>query len=248
MIDYQALFSISYGLYIVCSGDEKKGNGYISNTVFQVTSEPPRFATCCNKDNLTCDMIETYGCFTVSVLKQEASANIIGKFGFKSGQDIDKLDEMNIRTGRTGAPIVLDESIALLEVKVSESLDVGSHMIFIGELVSAEVLEESEPLTYAYYREKRKGLAPKNAPTYIDKSLLKSSLETATQNKTAPPEAQAAETVDDAKKTMGEKEKYKCPVCGYVYDEHEEDVAFADLPDDWTCPICGVEKDDFIQL
>jgi flavin reductase (DIM6/NTAB) family NADH-FMN oxidoreductase RutF len=173
MIDYQALFKISYGLYIVCSGDERERSGYISNTVFQVTSEPPRFATCCNKDNLTCEMIEKTGCYTVSVLKQEASAGIIGNFGYKSGKDTDKFDGMDIQTGLTGAPVVMDESIAIMEIKVTESMDVGTHKIFIGELVRAEVLDDSEPLTYAYYRKIRKGVAPKNAPTYIDKSLLK---------------------------------------------------------------------------
>ncbi len=47
--------------------------------------------------------------------------------------------------------------------------------------------------------------------------------------------------------------KYKCSVCGYIYDPEvgdpdngfEAGTAFEDLPDDWTCPDCGVEKDMF---
>ncbi len=39
--------------------------------------------------------------------------------------------------------------------------------------------------------------------------------------------------------------KYVCTVCGYVYDDAEQEVPFAELPDDWTCPLCGVGKDDF---
>lgn len=39
--------------------------------------------------------------------------------------------------------------------------------------------------------------------------------------------------------------KYVCTVCGYVYDEAVEGVKFADLPDDWVCPLCGAEKDQF---
>ena len=58
MIDFEALFKISYGLYIVCSGDKEKGNGFISNSVFQVTAEPAQFAACCNKDNLTSEQKE----------------------------------------------------------------------------------------------------------------------------------------------------------------------------------------------
>jgi rubredoxin len=50
--------------------------------------------------------------------------------------------------------------------------------------------------------------------------------------------------------------KYKCTVCGYIYDPAAGDpdngvdagTAFDDLPDDWTCPDCGVEKDMFEPL
>ena len=41
---------------------------------------------------------------------------------------------------------------------------------------------------------------------------------------------------------MSEEKKYVCSVCGYEYDG---DVPFAELPDDWTCPLCGVSKDEF---
>lgn len=47
--------------------------------------------------------------------------------------------------------------------------------------------------------------------------------------------------------------KYKCSVCGYVYDPEQGDpdgdippgTAFEDLPDDWQCPVCGASKEDF---
>ncbi len=42
---------------------------------------------------------------------------------------------------------------------------------------------------------------------------------------------------------------YVCSVCGYEYDPKEHDnVAFEDLPDDWTCPVCGVGKDQFTKM
>ncbi len=106
MINYEALFKISYGLYIVCSGTKEDGNGYISNTVFQVISDPPRFATCCNKDNHTVELIQSSGLFSVSVLQEDAGAGTIGDFGYKSGKDVDKLEGMDVRYGETGVPIV----------------------------------------------------------------------------------------------------------------------------------------------
>jgi len=225
MINYEALFKVSYGLYIVCSGSNEKGNGYISNTVFQVTSDPPRFATCCNKDNHTANMISDCGSFSVSVLQQDAGVRTIGTFGYKSGKDADKLSGMEVRYGETGVPIVLNDAIAYLEFRVEETIDVGTHLMFIGELINAEVLdEEVDPLTYLHYRKVKKGIAPKNAPTYIDKSKLE---------KTTKKEVFA---------------RYECPACGYIYDDEKNDVKFADLPEEWVCPVCGEDKSDFIKL
>lgn len=39
--------------------------------------------------------------------------------------------------------------------------------------------------------------------------------------------------------------RYKCGVCGYIYDEEKEGVKFSDLPDDWVCPVCGEGKEGF---
>ncbi|MBR1747249.1 MAG: rubredoxin [Clostridia bacterium] len=41
--------------------------------------------------------------------------------------------------------------------------------------------------------------------------------------------------------------KYVCEVCGYVYDEEAEGTPFAELPEDYTCPLCGVGKDQFAE-
>ena len=141
MINYEALFKISYGLYVVSSGSKENGNGYISNTVFQVTSDPPRFATCCNKENHTAGLIQTSGVYSVSVLHIDTGAGTIGTFGYKSGKDTDKLKGMDVRYGETGVPIVLDDAIAFLEFRVIETSDLGSHLMFIGELIHAEVLD-----------------------------------------------------------------------------------------------------------
>ncbi len=103
MIQFEALFKISYGLYIVSSGNKNKGNGFISNTFFQVTSEPPRFASCCNKDNYTAKMIKETGAFSVSIIHKDTDPEIISRFGYKSGKDIDKLSGLKLKYGETGS-------------------------------------------------------------------------------------------------------------------------------------------------
>ena len=42
--------------------------------------------------------------------------------------------------------------------------------------------------------------------------------------------------------------KYRCVVCGYIYDEAVEKIKFKDLTDDWTCPLCGATKKDFVEV
>ncbi|MFA6571952.1 MAG: flavin reductase [Bacteroidota bacterium] len=225
MINYEAFYKISYGLYIVSSGDKTQGNGFIANTVFQITADPPRFAVSCNKNNFTAGLIQKTGNFSVSVLHKDTHSNIFGQFGYKSGKDTDKFAGMEIKYGETGVPIVMNDCIAFLECKVIQTVDVGTHHIFIGELVQSELIDNSkESLTYLYYQQVKKGAAPKNAPTYIDKSKL------------------------NPKPFTDTFKKYKCVVCGYIYDEANESKKFADLPNDWVCPVCGSEKADFIEI
>ena len=225
MVNFEALFSISYGLYIVSSGDKTLGNGFISNTVFQVTSEPIKFAACCNKNNYTAEFIKKTGAFAVSVLHKDTAPEIFGRFGYKTGKDTDKLEGMKIIYGETGVPIVLTDCIAYLECRLVQTTDVGTHLIFIGELVQSEIIDNTkEPITYSYYRQVKKGVAPKNAPTYIDKSKF------------------------ELNKQNASSKKYKCGACGYIYDESFEIIKFADLPDDWVCPVCGSEKSEFFEI
>lgn len=226
MIDFEALFRISYGLYIVSSGDKNRGNGFISNTVFQVTSEPPKFAICCNKNNYSAEFIIRSKAFSVSVLHTAASPDLFGRFGYKSGKDFDKLEGLNVRYGEsTGVPIILNDSIAFLECRLVQTVDVGTHFLFIGELLHSEILDDSkEPITYMYYRQVRKGVAPKNAPTYIDKSKLSPAIKASAFK------------------------KYECTACDYIYDEAIEGKKFTDLPPDWVCPSCGVEKENFLEV
>ena len=42
--------------------------------------------------------------------------------------------------------------------------------------------------------------------------------------------------------------KYRCTICGYIYDEAKEKVKFVDLPDDWKCPLCGAPKSLFEEV
>ena len=223
-MNLKALYKLGYGLYVVCSRKGDKLNGQIANTVFQITSEPPTIAVSINKDNLTHELIKESKVLTVSVISQDTPLSFIGHFGFKSGRDIDKLEAISYKTGETQAPVVTENALAYLEARVIQEVDVGTHTIFIGELVGADVLREGEPMTYAYYHQVKRGTTPKTAPSYIEE-----------------------------KKEVLKMTKYRCTVCGWVYDPELGDpdggikpgTPFEEIPDDWVCPVCGAAKSDF---
>ena len=163
----KALHLISYGLYVVTSTDGEAINGQIVNTVMQVASRPPTVAVAINKENLTCEYIRKSRVFAASVLGTDAPMEVIGRFGFRSGRDIDKFESIRYRTGTTGAPIVLDYTLAYLEVAVTQEVDVGTHVLFVGEVVDANILKEGEPMTYTYYHQVKGGKTPAKATVYI---------------------------------------------------------------------------------
>ena len=158
--------NLSYGLYIVTSLNEDRMNGQIINTAMQVTADPPRVAVVINKKNLTHEYISTSKVFAVLVLDEEAPLTFFGPFGFRSGRDVDKLANVKFKKGITGCPLITDYTLSVLEAKVLDELDVGTHTIFVGDVVNGEVLKEGKPLTYRYYREHLKGKASQNSPTY----------------------------------------------------------------------------------
>jgi flavin reductase (DIM6/NTAB) family NADH-FMN oxidoreductase RutF len=167
-MNLKALYKLGYGLYVVCSRKGDRLNGQIANTVFQVCSEPPTIAVAINRNNLTHEFITQSKVFTVSILSQDTPLPFISRFGFKSGRDTDKLEGINYKIGETQAPVVTDNTLAYLEAKVTKQVDVGTHTIFIGELVGADVIKEGEPMTYAYYHQVKRGTTPKTAPVYIE--------------------------------------------------------------------------------
>ena len=165
-LNRQVFTQLSYGLYIVTSHLNGKLNGQIVNTVLQVTSEPPRVAVIINKDNLTHEFISKSRVFGASVLDTSTPMTFIGLFGFKSGRIEDKLSKVEFAQGSTGAPLVTEHAISVLEAKVIDEVDVGTHTLFVADVIAAEVLRSGEPLTYAYYHTHLKGKSPKTAPTY----------------------------------------------------------------------------------
>ena len=149
----KAMYDLTYGLFVISSVRDGRDNACITNTVGQVTSEPNRISVAVNKSNYTCGMIADSGCFTVSVISEKASFDLFRRFGFQSGRDVDKFaDFPACRRAENGTMIVTEGTNAWISAKVCQSVDLGSHILFIAEVTDMDKLTDDPSVTYTYYQ------------------------------------------------------------------------------------------------
>jgi len=214
-IDNKAFFNLSYGLYFITAKDGGKHGGCVANTLIQVTSEPQQLSVVLNKNNFTTSMILKSGKFTATVTSEMTPMNYIAAFGFKSGRDSDKFEGLSYETDERGIRYIKDTMTAVFSLDVVDKVDAGTHIIFIAKVVDAMVLEKLPNMTYSYYHAVKKGSTPPNAPSF----------------------QKPAEQEKPAEQIKAVK-RWQCDVCGYIEEADE-------LPDDYTCPVCGVDKSHF---
>lgn len=203
---------LSYGVYVVSSWDNGRPTGCTANSAMQITSSPATIAVSINHDNYTNKCISENGKFAISILAEDTDPAIIGNFGFKSGKDFDKFAEVKYSV-EDHMPVVSD-ACGYIVCEVIDKMETATHTVFLGEVKGAEIFGDRQAMTYAYYHKVIKGKSPKNAPTYI------------------PEEEKLKESAGN---------KFKCEVCGYIYEGEE-------LPADFKCPICGMGADKFVKI
>ena len=164
-MNQNAFRKLSYGVYIVSTWDNGKPTGCTANSVMQITSEPATIAVSINHDNYTNRCIQTMEQFSISILSEQSEPSIIGTFGFYSGADTDKFE--NVAYDVKNMMPVIQDACAYLVCKVVNKFETATHTIFLGEVVDADLLKEGDAMTYAYYHKVIKGSSPKNAPTYL---------------------------------------------------------------------------------
>ena len=218
MVDSKAFRSMSYGVYIISSIYNQFRAGCVVNTLVQLTSKPARVSVAINKDNSTCGVVLTTGRFEASILAESAPMELIGRFGFHTSTELDKFAETEFAVDEAGVPYVTEHVVAHMGVRVIDSIDVGSHMLIIGEVEESEVLSSEPAMTYAYYHQVKGGKTPPKASSYEE------------------PAAEEAAPVAE-----GVRYGWKCKICGHVVEMDE-------LPDDFTCPICGKGKEFFERI
>lgn len=168
-MDKKALYALSYGVFLLSTKSGEKANGCITNTCMQVANNPTRLAISVIQSNYTCDLIKESGIFALSILDQTANFYTISHFGLQSGREVDKFKDMTLPKDTQGIPYLGWQACAVISCKVIDSMDLGSHTLFIGEVIDAKVLSENDPLTYADYQKKVK---PKPQETKTDRTIV----------------------------------------------------------------------------
>ena len=150
-LDPTALFTLSYGLYVLTAREGGRDLGCIVNTVTQLTENPTRIAVSVNKQNFTNEVIQRTGLFNVSVLTEAAPMDLFRHFGFQSGRDVDKFAGRTDPTSENGLRYIGGPANALISGKVEQAIDCGTHMLYIALVTEARKLSDAPSMTYAYY-------------------------------------------------------------------------------------------------
>ena len=231
MIDKKAFRSLSYGLYVVGAAANGVRAGCVVNTFAQVTSAPAQVSVAINKENATTGVIRAAGRFTAVALDEETPMELIGTFGFHTSADTDKFGAWQSAQDEAGMPYLAEHAAARFSAKVVSELDLGTHVLFVGEVTEAEPAGGAAPMTYAYYHQVKGGKTPPKASSYEGPA------EPAVEQPAVEQPAAAEAPADAALKRVG----WRCMLCGYIEWVDE-------LPDDFVCPICGAGKEMFERI
>jgi len=168
----KAMYNLTYGLFILTSAFEGKDNGCVINTAGQVTSEPNQISIAVNKSNYTHEMILKSGKFNISILSEDAKFDIFKHFGFGSGRDTDKFENFeNCKRSSNGIFYITDGTNAYISATVEQTVDLGSHTLFIARVEDTDVLSNTPSATYSFYQS---NIKPKqNTGTSTGKTVWK---------------------------------------------------------------------------
>lgn len=160
----KAMYQLTYGLFVLTSRIGVKDHGCIINTAGQVTSSPNRISIAVNKDNLTHDVIMASRKFNLSILSEAADFEIFRHFGFQSGRTTDKFaDYPFCRRSENGLFYLTKGTNAYISANVEQTIDLGSHTLFIAAVEDMDVLSSETSATYAYYQSNIKPKPEKKA-------------------------------------------------------------------------------------
>ena len=151
----KALYKFSYGLFVLTAEDKKNGraNGCIINTAIQLTSDPLKISIAVNKANYTHDLIMENKKFNISMISEDATFDLFKRFGFQSGKTENKFSGFSgYKNAVNDIPYITDGCNAYVSAWVTDTVDLGTHTLFIATVTDMEVLSDTPSATYTYYQ------------------------------------------------------------------------------------------------
>ena len=250
----KALYNITYGLYLLSVRADGRDNGCIINTAQQVANDPTRVAISVIQKNLTHDMLKASGAFNLSAISADAPFEVFKHYGMQSGRAVDKFDgAKDVARSANGLYYLTHYANAYISCRVVESMDLGSHTLFIAEVTDAEVLSPEEACTYSHYQS---DIKPKPAPAakkgwvcsvcgYVHEGeelpddficpLCKHGKEDMKPLAAAPVSEEKPAPAAPADEGGA---KWVCSVCGYAHEGSEP-------PE--VCPLCKAPAEKFMK-
>jgi len=241
----KAFYNLTYGVYLLTANENGKDNGCIINTAVQVANDPARISISVIRGNKTCDMILKSGEFNISAITDTAPFELFRHFGMQSGRDVDKFAGFEgVSRSENGLYYLTKHSNMFLSAKVTEKLDLGSHILFIAVVTDGEVLSEASSCSYGFYQS---NIKPKTKKT--DKKQWVCSVCGYVYDGDEVPDDFLCPLCHHGKEDFqlvggepvkaepaAEEIRWVCSVCGYIHA--------GERPPE-NCPVCKVDQDFF---
>lgn len=190
VIDRKALHNITYGLFVLSARSKEKDNACITNTLCQVAENPLLVSIAVNKSNYTNELIQGSGIFNVSMISTSAKMDLFKRFGFVSGRDVDKFEDYEFtKRSSNGVFYITESTCSFLSASVVQTVDVGSHWLYIAQVTEAKKISTEAPCSYSFYLSDIKGSS-----------------------------VGSAKAENDSQSKEEKKATWVCKICGYVYE------------------------------
>ena len=150
-----ALQKFLYGMFVLTAREGDRDNGCIVNTVMQVSSHPNRIAVCMFKGNLTHEMVASTGRFNLCALTPAADPGLFLRFGSRSGRKAaDKFEGLTcLERSENGLYFLTEGANSVLSAKVTQTVDLDDHTLFLAEVTGANVLSDQPTCSFEQFKQ-----------------------------------------------------------------------------------------------
>lgn len=146
------VFNLVSGMYLLTAREDGRDYGCLINSAMEVSRNPGRIAVCLVKRNLTCEVLQRTKVFNFCALTEESPYDLFRRFGMTSSRKTDKFADCP-GVGRSANSLVYleDFSNMYLSAQVVETVDLGDHILFIGQITEDVVLSDAPTCSYDHF-------------------------------------------------------------------------------------------------